>query len=150
MIRSYVATFEIVLFFTLDKSRDTVLQHGISDTAFEEQWESNSALRVDKLETSLLRKWPLNVRVRGGFGPQGCPCPIALATPVAARAQCALTRTPGVQCFLQHIGASGFRVKWALWQEAVQLGWVVLWRMRGSRPLPLPRPYGSCSDGTRL
>jgi hypothetical protein len=42
---------------------DTELQNGISYTAFEEQWESNSALKVDKLVTSLLRKWPLNILV---------------------------------------------------------------------------------------
>ena len=34
----------------------------------------------------------------------------ALATPVAGRAQCMLTRSPGAQCFLWHIGAAGFRV----------------------------------------
>ena len=38
----HVATFEIV-FFTLDKSRDTELKCFISYNAFEEQWESNSA-----------------------------------------------------------------------------------------------------------
>ena len=43
----------------------------------------------------------------------------ALATPVAGRAQCTLT-----WCFLLHIGAAGFQVKWALCQEAVRLGWV--------------------------
>ena len=39
------------------------LQNGILYTAFEEQWESNLALKVDKLVTSILRKWPLNVLV---------------------------------------------------------------------------------------
>ena len=43
-----------------------------------------------------------------------------------------------------------FWVKSALSQEAVQLGWVVFWRMHGSRPSPLPSPYGSCSDETGL
>jgi hypothetical protein len=38
-----------ILFFTLDKSRDTELQNGILYTAFEEQWESYSAFKVDKL-----------------------------------------------------------------------------------------------------
>jgi hypothetical protein len=33
----------------------------MSYTAFEEQWESNSALKVDQLVNSLLRKWPLKV-----------------------------------------------------------------------------------------
>jgi hypothetical protein len=33
---------------------------------FEEQWESSSALKVDQLVNSLLRKWPLNVLVRTG------------------------------------------------------------------------------------
>jgi hypothetical protein len=74
----------------------------------------------------------------------------ALATPVAGRAQCILTRSPGVRCFLRHIGAAGFRVGSALCQEAVRLGWVVFWRTHGSRPLPLPSPYGSCSNETRL
>ena len=54
--------FEMV-FFTLDKSRDSELQNGISYTAFEEQWKSYSALKVDQLVNSLLRKWPLNVLV---------------------------------------------------------------------------------------
>ena len=44
-IQSYATIFKIV-FFTLDKSRDTELQNSISYTAFEEQWESNSALKV--------------------------------------------------------------------------------------------------------
>jgi hypothetical protein len=51
---------------TLDTSRDSEVHNGISYTAFEEQWESNSALEVDKLVTSLLRKWPLNVLVPTG------------------------------------------------------------------------------------
>jgi hypothetical protein len=58
LIHYFVAKFAIV-FFTLDKTRDTELQNGLSYTAFEEQWESNSALKVDKLVTSLLKKWPL-------------------------------------------------------------------------------------------
>jgi hypothetical protein len=74
----------------------------------------------------------------------------ALATPVAGRAQCTLTRSPGVRCFLWHIGAAGFLVGWALCQEAVRLGWVVFRRTHGSRPSPLPSPYRSCSDETRL
>ena len=65
LIWSYVAKFEIV-FFTLVKSRDTELQNCTSYTEFEEQWESNSALKVDKLVTSLLRKWPFNVLVPTG------------------------------------------------------------------------------------
>ena len=51
------------MFFTLDKSRDSELQNGISYTAFEEQWESNYAFKVDQLVNSLLRKWTLNVLV---------------------------------------------------------------------------------------
>ena len=43
-IWSYVAKFEMVFFFTLDKSRDSELQNGMSYSAFEEQWESNYAL----------------------------------------------------------------------------------------------------------
>jgi hypothetical protein len=35
--------------FTLDKSGDSGLENGISCTAVEEQWESNSALKVAKL-----------------------------------------------------------------------------------------------------
>ncbi|CDQ72069.1 unnamed protein product [Oncorhynchus mykiss] len=42
---------------------DSELYNGISYTAFQEQWESNFALKVDKLVTSLLRKWPFNVLV---------------------------------------------------------------------------------------
>jgi hypothetical protein len=38
----------------------------ISNATVEEQWESNSTLKVDKLVTSLLRKWPLNVLVPTG------------------------------------------------------------------------------------
>ena len=74
----------------------------------------------------------------------------ALATPVAGRAQCTLTQSPGVRCFLRHISATGFRVKWALCQEAVQLGWIVFLRTNGSRPSPLTSSYRSCSDETRL
>jgi hypothetical protein len=74
----------------------------------------------------------------------------ALATPVAGRAQYTLTRLPGVQCFLRHIGVAGFRVGCALCQEAVRQGWVEFRRTRGSRLSPLPSPYGSCSDETRL
>ena len=59
-IRSYVAKCEMV-FFTLNKSRDSELQNVMSYTAFEEQWESYSALKVDQLVNSLLRKVPLNV-----------------------------------------------------------------------------------------
>jgi hypothetical protein len=53
---------------------------------------------------------------------------------VASRAQCTLTRSPGVRCFLRDIGAAGFLVGWALCQEAVQLGWVVFRRTHGFRP----------------
>jgi hypothetical protein len=74
----------------------------------------------------------------------------ALATPVVGWAQCTLTGSPGVWCFLRHIGAAGFRVGCALCQEAVRLGWVVFRRTHGSRPSPLPSPYVSCSDETRL
>ena len=74
----------------------------------------------------------------------------ALATPVAGQAQCTLPRSPVVRCFLRHIGAAGFRVKWALCQECVRLGWVVFQRTQGSRHSPLPSPYRSCSDETRL
>ena len=38
---------------------------------------------------------------------------------------CTLTWSAGVQRFLRHIGAPGFRVKHALCQEAVRLGGVV-------------------------
>ncbi|XP_052319470.1 uncharacterized protein LOC118394525 isoform X5 [Oncorhynchus keta] len=68
-------------------------------------------------------------------------------TPVVGRAQCTLNRSPGVRCFLRHIGAAGFRVGCALCQEA---GWVMFRRTHGSRPSPLQSPYGSCSDETRL
>ena len=37
-----------MVFFTLDKSRDSALENGISYTTVEEQWESNSALKDDK------------------------------------------------------------------------------------------------------
>ena len=42
---------------------DSEQQSGISYPTVEEQWESNSALKVDKLANSLLRKWPLHVLV---------------------------------------------------------------------------------------
>ena len=51
------------MFFTLDKGGDSELENGISYTTVEEQRESNSALKVDQLVTSLLRKCPLNVLV---------------------------------------------------------------------------------------
>jgi hypothetical protein len=53
-------------FFTLNKSRDTELQNGMPYTAVDEQREINPALKVDKLVTSLLRKWPLSVLVPTG------------------------------------------------------------------------------------
>jgi hypothetical protein len=37
----------------LDKSRDSKLENGRTYTAVEEKWESNSALKVDKLVTHL-------------------------------------------------------------------------------------------------
>jgi hypothetical protein len=40
------------VFFTLDKYRDSELHNYISYTEVEEQWESNSALNVDKLVTT--------------------------------------------------------------------------------------------------
>ena len=60
------------MFFTYEKSRYFIqcndipfseLENGISYTAVEEQWEGNSALKVDKLVTPLLGKWPLDVMV---------------------------------------------------------------------------------------
>jgi hypothetical protein len=45
--------------FTFDKSRDSDLQNGISYTAFEEQWENNDALKMDKLVTPLFEKMAL-------------------------------------------------------------------------------------------
>jgi hypothetical protein len=42
-----------MVLFTWDKSRDSELQNGILYTAVEEQLESNSALKVDKLVTVL-------------------------------------------------------------------------------------------------
>ena len=51
---------------TWDKSRDSELENCISNTTVEEQWESNFALKVDKLVTSLLRKCLLNILVPTG------------------------------------------------------------------------------------
>jgi hypothetical protein len=63
---TYVAKSEFFkCIFTLDKSRDSQLWY-IIHCMFEEQWERNSALKVDKLVNSLLRKWPLNVLVPTG------------------------------------------------------------------------------------
>jgi hypothetical protein len=39
---------------------------GVTYTAFEEEWESHSDLKVDQLVTTLLRKWPLNSLVPTG------------------------------------------------------------------------------------
>ena len=58
----YVATFEMA-FFAWDKIRLRATKLYIIHCIFGEQWESNSALKVDKLVNSLLRKWPLNVLV---------------------------------------------------------------------------------------
>jgi hypothetical protein len=44
------------VFFTLDKSRDS--ENGISYTPVEEQWASNSALKVDKLVTYFWENGP--------------------------------------------------------------------------------------------
>ena len=87
--------------------------------------------------------------VRGGFGRLGYKCPITLLQIlVAGRAHARWLRSPVVRCFLWHFGAAGFRFKWAVCQEAVLLGKVMFRRAHGSRPSPLPNPYGSCSDGT--
>jgi hypothetical protein len=48
-----------VFFFTWDKSRNSELENCISYTTVEEQWESNSALKVDTFATPLLKKCPL-------------------------------------------------------------------------------------------
>ena len=61
MIQSYVAKYEMVSLHWI--KADTELQNGISYTAFEEQWESNSALKVNQLVNTLLRKSHLNVFV---------------------------------------------------------------------------------------
>jgi hypothetical protein len=53
---------------------------------------------------------------------------LALATSVVGRAQCMLTQSPGVRCSLRHIDVAGFRVKWALCQEAARLSWIVFRR----------------------
>ena len=59
-----------------------------------------------------------------------------------ARAHARWHQSPVVQCSLQHIVAADFQVKQAVCQEAVQLGRVVFQRTHGSRPSPLPSPYG--------
>jgi hypothetical protein len=52
-----------MVFFTLDKNSDSELENGISYTAVEKHWEGNSALKLDKLVSTLFFKWPLNVLV---------------------------------------------------------------------------------------
>uniref|UniRef100_A0A8C7LYZ5 receptor protein-tyrosine kinase n=1 Tax=Oncorhynchus mykiss TaxID=8022 RepID=A0A8C7LYZ5_ONCMY len=42
----------------------------------------------------------------------------SLVTTLVGRAQCTLTRSPVVRCFLRHIGVAGIRVKRAVCQEA--------------------------------
>ena len=66
---------------------------------------------------------PIVVQVTEGLAGRMSLSHRALVTPVAGRVQCVLTRLPGVWCFLRYIGAAGFRIGWALCQEAV--GWVV-------------------------
>jgi hypothetical protein len=52
---------------------------------------------------------------------------------------------------LQVYGVSSDTLVRRAWcQKAVLLGWVVFRRTHGSWRSPLPSPYGSCSDGTRL
>jgi hypothetical protein len=59
-----IAKFKKNFFFRLDKSTDRATKwYCISNTAFEEKWEINSALKVDKLVAPLLRKWLLNLLV---------------------------------------------------------------------------------------
>ena len=95
--------------------------------------------------------WPRVIWIRRGVWPTSMALPHRpLATPCGRPGACTLTRLPVVRCFLQHIGASGFWVKWEVCQEAVRLGRVVFRRTHGSQPLPLPSPYGSCSNGTIL
>ena len=91
-------------------------------------------LTIGLASSGLGRVWPVGISLSHR----------APATPVAGRAQCVLTRSPGAQCFLRHIGAAGFRVG-----EAVRLGLVVFRRTHGFRPSSLPSPYGSCRDETR-
>jgi hypothetical protein len=76
--------------------------------------------------------WPSAIRVREGLAAEISLSHRVLVTPVAGQGQCTLTSSPGVWCFLQHIGAAGFRVGCALCQEAVWLGWVVFRRTNSS------------------
>ena len=79
---------------------------------------ASCATRDSDFERSLCRSrpwpgdpWGLASSGLGRVWPSGMSLShCALATPVAGRAQCTLTRSPGVRCFLRHIGAAGFRV----------------------------------------
>jgi hypothetical protein len=59
--------------------------------------------------------WPIASSGLGRVWPGGISLSHrALATPVAGRAQCTLSRSAGAQCFLRHIGVTGFQVGCAL------------------------------------
>ncbi|XP_052319469.1 class I histocompatibility antigen, F10 alpha chain-like isoform X2 [Oncorhynchus keta] len=111
---------------------------------FKNRWRSepNRYLAANPGENAALGVQDGGSLIDEAYGSRG-----SSGTPVVGRAQCTLNRSPGVRCFLRHIGAAGFRVGCALCQEA---GWVMFRRTHGSRPSPLQSPYGSCSDETRL
>jgi hypothetical protein len=52
---------------------------------------------------------------------------------VVGRVPASWRRLPAGRCFLWDVCVAGFWIKWAVCQEAGQLGWVVFWRMHGSR-----------------
>jgi hypothetical protein len=140
----------------LATSSDTV-RHKITKAQNHSAWGTNTApgsipgcvLAGRDWEThEAAYNWPSVVWVRGGF--EISVSHRTLATPMVGRTPASWLRSPIVRCLLRHIGTAGFRVKRAVCQEAVRLGRVMFQRMHGSRPSPLPSPYESCSDGTRL
>jgi hypothetical protein len=87
-----------------------------------------------------------------GVGLAGRDVPVQSRTIDSCGAPGAMHADTVARCtvFPWHIGVTGFRVKRALYQEPVRLGWVVFRRMNGSRPSPLQSPHGSCRNGTGL
>ena len=86
-----------------------------------------------------VHNWPSVVLVRGGFGYRDVLVPLCSRDSCGGPGAGTLTWSQVGRCFLRHIGASGigasgFRVKRAVCQEAVWPGGVVFHRMHGSRP----------------
>ena len=98
------------------------LRHCISVLAVPPEIRGSSPDSVapgrDREAHGAAHNWSSVIRVREGLAGRDILIPLRTSDS-CGRVQCTLTRSPGVRCFLWHIGAAGFSVGWALCQEAV-------------------------------